>query len=77
MKLFKMARKYGAPALAGVGAMAAGLAHAVDPTDAAAAIGQLSGSTTGFGPPLFGLAVASSIIVIGIAWIKKGRGAAK
>lgn len=78
MKLFNMARKYGARvALVGAGVAGSASAFAVDPESALLALGSLSGTTTAFGPPLFGLAVASSIIVIGIAWIKKGRGAAK
>ncbi len=78
MKLFKQAQKYGSRAAVAVGGVLASVsAFAVDPVDAAAGLGQLSGGTTAFGPPLFGLAVASSIILIGVAWIKKGRGAAK
>ena len=52
-------------------------AYAVDPATAVEALGTLSGTTTAFGPVLFGLALASTVIMIGIAWIKKGRGAAK
>jgi len=52
-------------------------AFAVDPATALEALGTLGGTATSFGPALFGLAVASSVVVIGIAWIKKGRGAAK
>lgn len=80
MKVFNIARKYGARAAAGVAGVAASslaMAQATDPATAGAALGQLSGSITAFGPPLFGLAVASSVILIGVAWIKKGRGAAK
>ena len=78
MKHFNVARKYGVRAavtLASVGGVMS--AHAVDPVDAAAALGTLTGTTTAFGPVLFGLALASTVIMIGIAWIKKGRGAAK
>lgn len=78
MKLFKLAKKYGPRATASVGGVVASVsAFAVDPETAALALSSLSGSTTAFGPPLFGLAVASSVILIGVAWIKKGRGAAK
>lgn len=78
MKLFKQAKKYGPRAVASVtGFVASVSAFAVDPTTAGEALTSLSGSTTAFGPPLFGLAVASSVILIGVAWIKKGRGAAK
>lgn len=72
-----LTRKFG-PVVAGAGALVMGAsAHAVDPVDAAAALGTLSGSITGFGPVLFGLALASTVIMIGVSWIKKGRGAAK
>lgn len=57
-------------------ALAAVSAHAVDPADATAALATLSGSATGMGPPLFGLAVVSVGILIGVKWIKRGRGAA-
>ena len=60
-----------------VAAVATMPAFAVDPATASEALSSLSGSTTAFGPALFGLAVASSVILIGVAWIKKGRGAAK
>jgi hypothetical protein len=53
------------------------LAHAVDPADAGAALATFTGTTTAYGPVLFGLAVASTGIMIGVAWIKKARGAAK
>lgn len=73
-----LALKYG-PSLSVAGGSLAVMAsaHAVDPVDAAAALATLSGTTTAFGPVLFGLALASTVIMIGIAWIKKGRGAAK
>lgn len=73
-------RKYGA---AGAALVASSAAMAqTDPTfvtyeTAGAALTSLGGSTNGFGPVLFGLAVVSSVILIGVAWIKKGRGAAK
>lgn len=41
------------------------------------ALDALGGTATGFGPILFGMAVISSGIVLGIAWIKKSRSAAK
>ena len=65
--------------LAAVGALYGGSvsAFAVDPATALEALGTLSGTTTGFGPVLFGLALASTVIMIGVAWIKKGRGASK
>lgn len=45
--------------------------------DPQAALNALGGTATGFGPILFGMAVISSGIVLGIAWIKKSRSAAK
>jgi len=68
--------KFAAPSVLALGSVSS-FAQAVDPATAQEALASLSGTTTGFGPVLFGLAVASSVIVIGIAWIKKGRGAAK
>lgn len=53
------------------------MAQSTDPATAAAALSSFSGTTTGYGPVLFGLAVVSTGIMIGIAWIKKARGAAK
>lgn len=44
------------------------------PVDAIDAVG---GSTQGMAPILYGMAVLSSGIVLGIAWIKKSRGAGK
>lgn len=73
-----LSMKYG-PRVAIAGGSLAGTASAfaVDPATAAEALSSLSGSISGFGPVLFGLALASTIILIGVAWIKKGRGAAK
>lgn len=51
-------------------------AHAVDPTDALAAVSTLSTSATGFGPVMWGLAVTVVGILIGVKWIKRSRGAA-
>ncbi len=58
-------------------ASAAAMAQSTDPVSGLAALQSLSGTTTGYGPPLFGLAVVATGIMIGVAWIKKGRGAAK
>jgi len=65
-----------------LGAIAAGVlvaassAHAVDPVDAIAAVTSLQASSVGFGPVMFGLAVAVVGIMIGVKWIKRARGAA-
>lgn len=69
-------KKFG-PALAGGAALVGSMsAHAVDPADALAALGTLTTSQGGYGPVLYGLAIASVAIMIGIKWIKRGRGAA-
>lgn len=72
----KFIRKYGA---AGAALVAGGAAQAqsTDPATALAALQELSGTTNGYGPVLFGLALVATTIMIGVAWIKKGRGAAK
>lgn len=67
--------------LAQVVALAAGLtagvsAFAADPTDALTAIGSLTGTSTSYGPPLFGLAIAVVGIMIGVKWIKRAKSAA-
>jgi Mn2+/Fe2+ NRAMP family transporter len=64
-------------ALAPMAAMTSQLAHATDPADAGAALATFSGTTLAYGPVLFGLAVAATGIMIGVAWIKKARGAAR
>lgn len=51
-------------------------AFAIDPATALEAIGTLSTSSTGFGPVMFGMAVTTVGILIGVKWIKRGRGAA-
>jgi len=63
----------------GVAASVGAMAQAVTQTYATPqdALNALSGTATGFGPVLFGMAVISSGIVLGIAWIKKSRSAAK
>jgi len=68
----KMAR------LAAFSAGAAGSvsAFAVDPATALEALGTLSTSSAGFGPVMFGVAVTTVAILIGVKWIKRGRGAA-
>ena len=63
--------------LAAFATMAAstGAAMAADPATALEGLQTLSGSATGFGPVLFGLAVVSVGILIGVKWIKRGKGA--
>lgn len=54
----------------------AGAARAEDPATALAAVQTLTTSSAGFGPVMFGLAIATVGIMIGIKWIKRARGAA-
>ena len=51
-------------------------AFAVDPATAIEAVGTLTGSSAGFGPVMFGLAIAVVGIMIGVKWIKRAKGAA-
>lgn len=64
--------------LVGFGAVAPVLAQTVpaDPATALAAVQTLTTSSAGFGPVMFGIAVASVGILIGVKWIKRSRGAA-
>lgn len=58
------------------GVLASASAFAVDPATAIEAVTTLSGSSTGFGPVMFGLAVTVVGIMIGVKWIKRAKGAA-
>jgi len=63
----------------GLGLLAAGgsaMAFAVDPATALEAAGQARDSATGFGPIMWSMAAAAVGILIGVKWIKRGRGAA-
>ena len=54
----------------------AGAARAEDPATALLAVTSLQGSATGFGPVMFGLAVTTVGIMIGLKWIKRAKNAA-
>lgn len=56
--------------------LAAQSARAADPATALEAVQTLTTSSAGFGPVMFGLAIASVGIGIGVKWIKRSRGAA-
>jgi len=62
--------------LASAGLVAGASSFAADPATALEAVTSLSTSATGFGPVMFGLAVTVTGIMIGIKWIKRGKGAA-
>lgn len=55
---------------------ASAMAQAADPATALAAIGTLTGSSAGYAPVMFGLAIAVVGIMIGVKWIKRAKGAA-
>jgi hypothetical protein len=76
-KARNFARKHAAKAAVVATVAAPMLAHATDPADALTALQTFSGTTTAYGPVLFGLAVVSTGIMLGIAWIKKARGAGR
>jgi len=63
-------------AAAALVAAGAASAQATDPASAIAAVQTLSASSTGFGPVMFGLAIAVVGIMVGVKWIKRARGAA-
>lgn len=42
-----------------------------------AALTSLAGTATAFGPIMFGMAVIATGIMLGVAWIKKGRSAGR
>lgn len=63
--------------LVGLSPLAMGVAaHAEDPATALAAVQTLTTSSAGFGPVMFGLAIATVGILIGVKWIKRSRAAA-
>ncbi len=79
MKLFQQARKYGAQVATGAaGLVLSGLAAAqsTDPTTGVGAVTALRTEMGNYGPVMFGLAVVSVGVMIGVKWIKRARGAA-
>lgn len=79
MKAFKQARNYGSRIVAGATGLAlSGLAAAqsTDPTTGVAAVTALRTEMGNYGPVMFGLAIVSVGVMIGVKWIKRARGAA-
>lgn len=79
MKLFNQARRYGAQIATTTGALVlSGVASAQssDPATGVEAITQLRASIGDYGPVMFGLAIVSVGVMIGVKWIKRTRGAA-
>ena len=76
MKNFNF-KKTATAAAVGLGSIAATLpAFAVDPTTGIEAVTSLQGSSTGYGPVMYGLAVSVVGIMIAVKWIKRAKGAA-
>lgn len=73
--MVRFVRKYGA---AGAALLMAGSAMAEVTTYAtpAAALAGVGDTGSAMAPTLYGLAALATAIVIGVAWIKKGRSAA-
>lgn len=79
MNIRTIRAKYGAKlAVVASSAVAAGhaFAQAADPTSGTAAITQLRTQMGDYGPVMFGLAIISVGIMIGVKWIKRAKGAA-
>ncbi|MGN8078245.1 hypothetical protein [Variovorax sp. 22077] len=72
-KRFRFVQK-AAAAVVAAGASVAALA--ADPATAQEGFSQASAASSGFGPGMWGLAAATVGILIGVKWIKRGRGAA-
>lgn len=71
--------KYGAKlAVVASSALAAGgaFAQAADPTSGVGAVTQIRTQMGDYGPVMFGLAIVSVGILIGVKWIKRAKGAA-
>lgn len=75
MKRFLL--KYGAAGAALVGLAQAAHAQVTTYATPAAALAGLGDTATDMAPTLYGLAVVATGIMIGLAWIKKGKSAAR
>lgn len=73
-KIANFARK-GSMALATLGASAGAFAQASVP-DASAQIQSIANGQGAYATVMFGLALAAVGIMVGVKWIKRGRGAA-
>lgn len=74
-KLQNLARK-GSVALATLGASVAAFAEGAALPDATAQIAEITSKQAGYATVMFGLALAAVGILVGVKWIKRGRGAA-
>ena len=79
MKYFNQARRYGSQLAVGASALVlSGVASAqvTNPTSGTAAVTQIASDMGDYGPVMFGLAIVSVGVMIGVKWIKRARGAA-
>lgn len=74
-KLQNLALK-GSVALATLGASVASFAQEAGLPDATAQITAITEKQAGYATVMFGLALAAVGILVGVKWIKRGRGAA-
>ena len=69
--------KYGAKlAVLASSVIAAGQALAADPTTGVEAVAAVRAGIGDYGPAMFGLAIVSVGVMIGVKWIKRAKGAA-
>lgn len=73
----KFVRKYGAAGAALVGLSQAAHAQVTTYATPEAALAGLGDTASAMAPTLYGLAVVATAIMIGVAWIKKGKSAAR
>ena len=79
MNIISSLRTHGAKLGTAAGALvlsAAASAQSSNPTSGVDAVTQLQGTIAGYGPVMFGLAIAAVGVMIGVKWIKRARGAA-
>ena len=79
MNIVSSLRTHGAKLGTAAGALvlsAAASAQSSNPTSGLDAVAQLQGTIAGYGPVMFGLAIAAVGVMIGVKWIKRARGAA-
>lgn len=70
----KLGTTAGALVLSTVASVAS--AQSTNPASGVDAVTQLQGTIAGYGPVMFGLAIAAVGVMIGVKWIKRARGAA-
>ena len=69
--------KYGAKlAVVASSVIAAGQSLAADPTTGVEAVAAVRAGIGDYGPAMFGLAIVSVGVMIGVKWIKRAKGAA-